>query len=196
MLNGNHELMNVAGDFRYVTAGGWSDFENTPIPERLQARLADLPPAQRGRAAAFSPGGVYANRYATQPLIAQVGDTLFAHGGVLPAHVGRIDAMHRRTQCWLLGQGPAPMSVLSSDDSPVWTRVWAQDPPPCEMLASVLGSLKAERLVIGHTPQPHGIRAACEGRLWLIDVGMAAAYGGKAAALVIEGSRVFAADAR
>ncbi|MND07135.1 hypothetical protein D3C83_289340 [compost metagenome] len=33
-------------------------------------------------------------------------------------------------------------------------------------------------MVVGHTPQPRGINAVCDGKLWRIDVGLAKHYGG------------------
>lgn len=69
-LSGNHEVMNVAQDFRYVTPGGFSAFR-----------------AEGGRDVAFRPAGSLARRLAERPIVAQVGDTVFVHGGVLPKHV-------------------------------------------------------------------------------------------------------------
>jgi hypothetical protein len=93
-------------------------------------------------------------------------------------------------QCWLRGQGPAPELVVGNDRSPVWTRVFAAPVPPCEIVGSVLGRLEVERMVVGHTAQLRGIKSRCGGKLWLIDVGMAEYYGGKPAALVIDGKQV------
>jgi len=177
VLNGNHELMNAAGDFRYVTKGGYEDF-------------ADV-----GRAAAFAPGGPWAKRLAAYPLIAVVGDSVFVHGGLEASQAREIEVLNRSTQCWLLGDGPGPRSVLAADDSPVWTRRYGGESPACGELTAVLGALEAKRLVVGHTPQRR-INSACDERLWRIDVGMAAAYGGKAAALEITkaGTRVIDSD--
>ncbi len=189
LLHGNHELMNVAGDFRYVTEGGWQDFASQEIPEPLRHRLADAPAELRGRIAAFAPGGPWARRLATQPLVAVVGDTVFVHGGVLPEHVGHIDEMHHQVQCWLLGRGSPPEDAVGSD-GPVWTRDYGNDDVPCDRLRAALTGLGARRMVIGHTPQSAGITSACDGALWRIDVGMASFYGGTPAALEIDGDVV------
>jgi len=185
LLNGNHELMNAAGDFRYVTEGGWEDFADHEVPEPLRARLADAPAELRGRIAAFAPGGEWARRLADQPLVAVVGATVFVHGGVLPEHVGHIDEMHRQVQCWLLGHGPPPADAVGGD-GPVWTRDYGGDDVRCDRVRAALDGLGARRMVIGHTPQRSGaITSACDGTLWRIDVGMAAFYGGTPAALEI-----------
>jgi hypothetical protein len=41
-----------------------------------------------------------------------------------------------------------------------------------------LAELKVARIVVGHTVQDHGISSACDGKVWRIDVGLAAHYGG------------------
>jgi len=33
-------------------------------------------------------------------------------------------------------------------------------------------------MVVGHSVQPQGINAACDGKVWRIDVGLSAHYGG------------------
>jgi hypothetical protein len=180
-LNGNHELMMALGDFRYVTPGGWAAFADVPVPPALAAKLdaAGVRAEARGRIAAFVPGGPYARQLAAHDVIAQVGDTLFVHGGVLPAHVtyglGRINAEVSR---WLAGEGPEPTAITQSDDSPVWTRAWAVAEPECAVLRGMLAPLSARRLVVGHTTQKDGVRSACDGALWFVDVGLAKFYGG------------------
>ena len=54
------------------------------------------------------------------------------------------------------------------------------------MLAEALEVLKVERLVVGHTPQlERGANAACDGKVWRIDTGMAAHYRGEAQVIEI-----------
>ena len=45
-------------------------------------------------------------------------------------------------------------------------------------LDSALTRTGARRMVVGHTVQEGGITTACGGKLWRIDVGLAALYGG------------------
>lgn len=166
-LLGNHELMNAAHDFRYTTPGGMRDFDGQ-------------------RAAELGPGGVWAKRLAQHNVIAIVGDTVFAHAGVLGAWAGRVDQTNLAARCWLDGQAGGagdPPDVLTAEDSPVWTRALGEDPPDCAALATALATLGAKRMVVGHTVQPQGITSACNGTLWRIDVGMSRIYGGPIEAL-------------
>lgn len=189
-LLGNHETMNVELDFRYVTDGGFVDFEDTPFDE-ADPVLAKLPERERGRAAAFRPGGPYALMLAGHNMIMQVGGTVFVHGGVLPSHARTgIDTINAEVQAWMRGEATKPDPWVSGD-APVWTRVYSDDdePPSCTKLTNALDLLGADRMVVGHTVQDEA-NPACDGRVWRVDVGMAAHYGGDSAAVEITGDTV------
>jgi hypothetical protein len=173
LLSGNHELMNVAQDFRYVTPGAFAAFDDTG-----------------GRPAAFRPGGVYALRIALRPFVMQVGDTVYVHGGVLPEHVEYgLARMQSELRAWLVGGGPLPV-LVASEDSPVWTRAYSDVTADCERLARALALLGAKRMVVGHTPQQQGITSACDDKVWRIDTGMARFYGGPTEVLELTGDKV------
>ena len=193
VLNGNHELMNAAGDLRYVTAGGFVDFAEVPGVDTNDPRAAGALPAMRGRLLAFAPGGPYARKLAARPIIMVIGDTVFAHGGVLPEHVRRgIDAINEETQKWLRGEGEISPDILQGDESPLWTRRFCQNPGPrdCAVASETLAQLGVKRMVVGHTVHKDGIVNNCDGKVWCIDVGMAAYYGGHPEVLEIVGDQV------
>jgi len=184
-LNGNHELMNAAGDFRYVTPGGFQDFHGHGDGHAAPSLLERVPPAQRERAGALFPGGGYAQRFATHPVVAVVGDTVFVHGGLLPKWAKDIEGLNHEVGVWLAGGSNAGARVLAEDDSPVWSRRYAESPDDaaCAELDRALALVGAKRMVVGHTVMKAGIAPACEEKLWRIDVGLAAYYGGKSSAL-------------
>lgn len=193
VLNGNHELMNAAGDLRYVTAGGFLDFADVPGVDLADPRAARVPEPMRGRWLAFAPGGPYARKLATRPVVLVVGDSVFTHGGLLPQHVRRgLDAINDEVQRWLRGEGEISPDILQDDESPVWTRRYCQDPGPadCRVLRETLAAVPAKRLVVGHTVHTEGVMSACDGAVWCIDVGMAAYYGGHPEVLEIVGDAV------
>lgn len=174
LLLGNHELMNGAGDFRYVTPAGLHAFDDVAGG----AAPSELAPEQRSRFAALGAGHGYARRLARHAVIAIVGDTVFSHAGVLGDWVHRVDDVNRTARCWLDGQSSDPPDALRSDDSPVWTRAAGGAAVDCAGLAAALAALGVRRMVVGHTVQPGGITSACDGALWRIDVGLARHYGG------------------
>ncbi len=178
-INGNHEIMNARGDFRYVTPGALEDFG----PDR---------------SAAFEPGsGAQAIRLARFGVVAVVGDSVFVHGGLNPEHVPTLDALNAATSRWLSEGGDVPVG-LRGESSPIWTRRYGRTPTEgdCDALGETLGALEVSRLVVGHTVQDEGITNACDARVWRIDVGMAKHYGGAPQALEItsEGVKVLGAS--
>jgi hypothetical protein len=126
-------------------------------------------------------------------VILVVGDSVFAHGGVLPEHVRRgVDAINAETQAWLRGEGEISPGLLQGDESPLWTRRVCQDPGPadCAVADETLTALGVKRMVVGHTVHKEGIVRNCDGKVWCIDVGMASYYGGHPEALEVVGERV------
>jgi hypothetical protein len=192
VLNGNHELMNVALDLRYVTPGGYADFEDAVPVGDLDSTLAAHEPEHRARVAAFRPGGPYAVRLASRPVALIVGRSLFVHGSLDPVNVAYgLERINAEARDWLLGDGPEPEWV-KGEHSPVWSRRFSDevDDEDCEVLGEVLDGLDVDRIVVGHTVQEEGINSYCGRRIWCIDVGMATAYGGPVQALEILGDEV------
>lgn len=181
VLNGNHETMNVLGDFRYVTPGAMDAFSDM-LP---RSPLADsVPGSMKGRAGAFLPGGAVAKILAERPIIAMVGKTVFVHGGVVPAHVDfGIDRLNEETSKWMRGGLSQPPAPVVDPEGPLWTRLYGSpivDDAACQTLTETLRRLSAERMVVGHTPQDKGMSGACGDRVFRIDVGLAAHYGDRA----------------
>ncbi len=175
-LCGNHEIMNASFDFRYTTKAAFAEFadvQGNPPP--------GLPAADRGRAAAFMPGGPYAKILAKRPVVARVGDSIFVHGGVLQKHVRKgLDAINDGTRAYLDGSADLPPSAITSDDGVLWTRAYSEKTgaSECAELSGALSLLHATRMVVGHTPQKAGINSACSGQVIRIDTGMSRFYGG------------------
>jgi len=177
-LNGNHELMNVRLDLRYVTPGGWEDFEDLWDGVFVDSLLAAFPTAHRGRVVAFRPGGPYARLLAERNTIVIIGDNLFVHGSVTPAHIEYgIDKINSEVQNWMSGDGPEP-KYMHKGSSPTWERMFSYetDDEDCKILEEVLKELGVKRMIVGHSVQEEGVNSYCGQRVWCIDVGMAAHY--------------------
>ncbi|CAK9326922.1 unnamed protein product [Citrullus colocynthis] len=116
-VNGNHETMNVEGDFRYVDSGAFDEclnfleyledyrdhFEEAflnwiQVSERWKDQRKsqnfwgpmNLVKKQKGvvaRSILFRPGGRLARQLAQHAVVLKVNDWVFCHGGLLPHHV-------------------------------------------------------------------------------------------------------------
>ena len=176
-LLGNHEVMNLRGDWRYVEP-------------------ADV--AQYGghakRRAALSADGEDGKFLRSLSTIVRVHDTVFVHGGVHPEFANApIDDTNAAVRSAIDEPGrPAP---LMGEKGPLWYRGYLLDPEPkaCRLLDEALQSLKAARMVVGHTTQRDGVvRSRCDGRVFGIDVGIAGPYGKHGGVLEIVGDMVTA----
>jgi hypothetical protein len=192
-LDGNHEVMNVQLDFRYVTDGGFKDFAGAGGALLADPRLARLPEAARARGAAFLPGAPYAKMLAKRSAVAVVGDTVFVHGGLTPkwVRVG-IDRMNRDLSAWMDGSAADVPAFATAEDGPLWSRRYsaAPDALDCKVLEEALALIPAKRMIMGHTVQRGGISPACGEKAWRIDVGLSHYYGGKPEVLEIKGEAV------
>eukprot|EP00854_Cymbomonas_tetramitiformis_P011426 gene11425-13503_t len=181
VLNGNHETLNVSGDFRYVTPGafressmvalGKADFGSPAISFTMQARA---------RLALFSPGSPIARKLAMNPTVLVINDTVFAHGGILPWHVDYgLEKINMEVSRWMSGGDIPPEMTIYSPESVVWNRLYSREAQheaeqgiACSVLCQTLKQIGAKRLVVGHTPQMRGCNSECEGKVWRVDVGM------------------------
>ena len=102
LVLGNHEIMNIVGDMRYVSAGEYAAFaDEEPADVRsaaLERFLADMseeaaisaraefdrlyPPGYFAHREAFSSNGTYGAWLLEQPMLLLVNDSAFAHGGL------------------------------------------------------------------------------------------------------------------
>lgn len=161
-LLGNHEVMNLRGDWRYVSAEDIAAYSG-PDARRL----------------AFSPTGEDGAWLRARKTAVMIGETLFVHGGISAAEAaGGVDALNARVRDAIDAAGEA--SVLGPD-GPLWYRGYVNDPETtaCPALAEALKALGAARMVVGHTTRRDGqVQARCGGALVVIDIGIADGYGG------------------
>ncbi len=166
-LMGNHEVMNLTGDLRYVSAADVAGFGGA-----------------EARRAAFSAAGTEGAWLRAHGITARVGDTVFAHGGISArfAALG-VDGINAAASAALAGAASA--DVLGAE-GPLWLRDYllADEAVACPELRRALTALGARRMVVGHTTQRSGrIASRCEGAVLGIDTGISAHYGGHLAAL-------------
>jgi hypothetical protein len=166
-LLGNHELMNVLGDFSYTSAMGIKHFGGED--ERLKQ---------------FRPGGKIAQKMSkNRNVIIRVGDWIFVHGGLTPrlAKKYKISEINALMRAYLMGHKELEdnkcfKELFLNNGSLLWTRRYSEENPDCKSLDLTLKYLGAKKMVVAHTPQDK-INCKCRGAIWRIDVAMSQAFG-------------------
>ncbi len=184
---GNHEVMNLTGDLRYVSAADYAAFAEP---------TAAVPTGQFERQQAFSATGRYGAWLLQKPAIIVIDDTAYVHGGLPSAFaalgVDRGNAAFHDALMRSLVPGAAPEPLLS-DIGPVWYRGTALCHALIEnaRLQPNLAQLSVRRVVVGHTPTHNRrVTSRFEGSVVMLDTGMLAqVYRGRASALVVSNGR-------
>ncbi|KAF9964822.1 hypothetical protein BGZ70_005855 [Mortierella alpina] len=173
---GNHEVMNIGGDWRYVTSEDIASFGG-----KTKRKAAwDIKTGWLGKF-------VYSNFNITH---VQHGHTVFSHGDMHPdwakLGVDKLNTMAREA-LWK-GDYKAP---IFRTPGPIWDRSLAKEEDgtdgTCQTVEAIKKMLGVKRLVSGHTAQDDTgkILSLCGGSYLGIDVGISSYYGSNKAALEI-----------
>lgn len=167
-LIGNHELMNIFGDFRYVHK---SHLEDTGEDIRRQL---------------FSAGGYMAKLLACHSYsILKINNWYFCHGGLLPEHVSKhsITKINNIVRGILRGERdgrltPEENKIINSPNSIFWNRYYLSNSNSCDVLTKTFTILNEKDcgMVVGHTPH-QSIKSICNDKLWFADVGLSSGFG-------------------
>ncbi|EHA8588076.1 Shewanella-like protein phosphatase 2 [Cocos nucifera] len=201
-IHGNHEIMNVSGNFRYATPAGVDEFRRwalwyraglamkrlcpgvEPPPDPFKGIPKSFPGVKkefwegiRARLAALRPDGPITNRFLVgNQTVLLVGDSVFVHGGLLQNHIQYgLEKINEEVRDWIMGlKGRISPVFVRSRDSVVWLRAFSEGLNcDCQQLEGVLELIPgARRMVMGHTIQEEGINGVCGDRAIRIDVGL------------------------
>lgn len=166
-LIGNHELMNVLGDFSFTSKKGIQKFGG-----------------EKKRKEFFRPGGNMSKKMArNRNVIMRIGDWVFVHGGITPrlTQKYKIVEINNLMRKFLEGNDKLKNTnsfreLFLNNSSLLWTRRYSENNPDCKSLQQALSNFGAKYLVVGHTPQDK-INSKCKGQVWRIDTGMSQAFG-------------------
>ncbi|GMI96049.1 Shewenella-like protein phosphatase 2 [Hibiscus trionum] len=154
-LNGNHEIMNIEGDFRYVTEKALEEFDvwaywfeignkmkslchgleipKNPfhgIPLSFHRVPEEFSHSIRARIAALRPDGPISRRFLANNLtVLVVGDSVFVHGGLLAKHVDYgLQRINEEVRDWINGSmgGRAP-EYCRGRNAVVWLRKFSDE---------------------------------------------------------------------
>ena len=183
VMNGNHEIMNIEGDFRYATHSSSLEFQHWSYwyergnkmkevcdgirrRDRLisgdnDSKIPDTIPSHlKARFAALRPGGPISSRFLSKhPTVLVIGKTVFAHGGILPSHASYgLERMNEEVREWILGKkGHFGPRYLHGRDAVVWVRKYSEIKErlcDCDVLEKALEAIQgSKRMIVGHTIQ-------------------------------------------
>ena len=151
VLMGNHEAMQVIGDYRYVTPGEYAAFADRQSKARRDAAykanakvladyyhakdaslspaairalwIADTPLGKVEHNTAWAPTGELGRWVASLPAVAKVGDNLFVHGGISAKYaLVPMDEINRRARAAIVADDSSEEAIISDQMGPLWYR--------------------------------------------------------------------------
>ena len=191
-LLGNHEIMNISGDMRYVSNKGRREF--SPEPKEAEIGL-------KNRRKVFHT--IVAKKMAcTRSTILVIGDYLFVHGGIANKLAYKyklldINQIIRKFLLTMESNKEIKQLLNSSKISPLWYRRLAYipsdidgvkhndcvnvfDPVMKGINITNQPTIQIKGMIIGHTPQftvfGTGITTACHNRIIRTDIGASTAF--------------------
>jgi hypothetical protein len=215
VLLGNHEVMNLIGDLRYVSAGEFASYKSTEAAE-LQRRTFDsqATPQQKKdpdyrktwekqhplgwveHRIAFSQAGTYGKWLRQKNAVIKINEVMFLHGGISPKYASvAIHEINQSVRSDLL-KDPADVSggILVDPEGPLWYRGMSGAPESelSDHVNMVLTFFGVQHIVIAHTPIPGIVLPRFGGKVIMIDVGLSEVFGAGQACLEIEGAKLLA----
>lgn len=186
---GNHDLMNLQGDMRYV-------------PKKEMSSEGDYGgAAERNRI--WSPEGPVGKDLRSRYVAAALREgTLFVHAGLEPTWLQKyedLDGLNRHVRELVAVPRVSKREAVFGDNGPFWTRSFSLsgEKKACRLALKTLKLAGADRMTVGHTIQDDGVGTRCSSpetgpRLILADTAISSAYGGTASAVQYVGRNVTA----
>jgi hypothetical protein len=164
VLLGNHEFMNIRGNFTYSGDHGTKEFGG------------ELNRLKYFNSKFFT----FANKCF---LAVNIGGWIFCHAGIAPEiskkyTIPKLNAMLQKflSNQMNLQEDNNFFNIISGDNGILTTREFGIDNVNCKRLSATLENLNANYMVVGHTVQEK-INEVCNKKLWRVDVGLSRAFG-------------------
>jgi len=143
---------------------------------------------------AWNPDGEYANWVMNQKVAVRINGSLFLHGGISGFYCqNSLDSMTEQVISRLRNFDPRNAGILEDQFGPLWYRGLSGVPPDAmdETVDAILARHGASHIVVGHTPTSGVIWPRFNGKVVIIDTGIASAYGGYVGYLEITAEGLF-----
>tara|TARA_Y100000389_G_scaffold85586_1_gene82318 strand:- start:441 stop:1277 length:837 start_codon:yes stop_codon:yes gene_type:complete len=160
-LNGNHEFMNILGNFSYVSK------------KNLNYNRLNL----------FEKNGIYRDILANRPLVVKINDLLFCHAGIKKHHLDILDKYNKNifyiNEIWkkyLLLDNLDNIdtdifnTIINDNDGILWTR----DIYNSNENKYVLNKLNSTYMFVGHNTVDN---IKLNNNIWFVDSGLSRSYG-------------------
>jgi len=165
LLLGNHELMVLSEDLRYINP------KYARVELITQTRYSDL----------FSATSVIGNWLRSKPVIITINDIIFVHGGISMGLVKKELKIPQINQMFfenitgrvvIEANDNSDQLFLIEDDGPVWYRGYFADKNFTEQMAdSILDFYNKKHIVVGHTTTKN-IRSLFNNKIIGVDAGI------------------------
>lgn len=217
-LVGNHEMMNVAGDLRYVHPGEYEALrsrrarslrdsyyqrvvayllsqEDPPVIDEAfrQQWEQEYPLGYVEHRNYWSSQGEFGKWVLEHNTIIKINNILFIHGGISPEYLDMgIREINERVRSELGDLTLAEPRITELDSGPLWYRGLALNDAIEELphVEQILEVYNVDHIVVGHTPGYGTIVPRFDGKVLVIDSGISAYYGGHLASLLVENDQL------
>jgi len=162
---GNHEFMNVIGNYSYVSQ---KSINNNHIKRYEQ----------------FKPGGSLSSILSNRPIIVKIGNMLFSHAGITSNHINILNKYSKDisyiNRIWkkfvqtntVLNEDKELFNAILLDDQGI---LWTRNLDEIDTIKTLLKTLNCNHMFVGHTVV-EGIKNI-EGVLWYTDTGISRSFG-------------------
>lgn len=185
-LLGNHELLVMSGDHRYVSAKDAINFFKPDF--KYSAKKAFKEYKQF-----MTTDNAITAWLREKPVLIRIGNSLFAHGG-LEDWVGDVNprdlnyTMNKWAEYYTqVSKKPADKTGwVVDEEGPMWTRKMAQGEVSAQNVSKILSTYRAKRMILGHTLQDSGVNVIYDGKIVLSDTGISSVYQGELSSVAID----------
>jgi hypothetical protein len=165
---GNHEFMNILGNYTYVSAKS--------IANNVKRRIE-----------LFKPGGQLSKILSDRPIIIKIGSLLFCHAGLTVSHLFVLQKYNKDifylNKLWKLFVNTN--NINNSEDNEIFSKIildddgilWTRNLTIGEELNIVLKSINCNHMFVGHTVVDN--IKLINNNLWYTDTGISRAFGNK-----------------
>ncbi len=158
---GNHEEMNLSGDFRYVRN------KYMEVAKKMKCDYGEL----------YSNQTELGQWLRSKNMMVKIGETLYVHGGLSPQmasanikidRINKICRAHIGKKADILQEKGGNVSMVFAKTGPFWYRGFFND-LSSDVVRKILGQFGAKRVVVGHTIVDD-ISTLQDGMVYAIDV--------------------------